>query len=73
MCTKGYAVEYWFLHEGAKHTEWVYMTPDWLPTGTDRLFACTLFQTRQEAEEVAKDIENSSIRHIEFVVRNLDD
>lgn len=49
------------------------MTPDGLPTGTDRLFACTLFKTRQEAEEIAKDIENSSIHHVEFMVRSLDE
>nr|DAW10363.1 MAG TPA: hypothetical protein [Caudoviricetes sp.] len=56
-----------------KHTEWVYMTPDGLPTGTDRLFACTLFKTRAEAEEITKDIENASIHHVEFMVRGLDD
>ena len=49
------------------------MTPDGLPTGTDRLFACTLFKTRAEAEEIAKDIENASIHHVEFMVRGLDD
>lgn len=70
---QGYAVEYWFIHGGEKYTEWVYMTPDGLPTGTDRLFARTLFKTRAEAEVIAKDIENASIHHVEFMVRGLDD
>lgn len=70
---QGYAVEYWFIYGGVKYTEWVYMTPDGLPTGTKRLFACALFKTRAEAEEIAKDIENASIHHVEFMVRSLDE